>query len=822
MRHLAPLPSCRGRSPTKLIGSAPKLRSLRLSPRSCIAWPAAVAALLCGHAAVSQVAPAEDVDTGIVLRPADRLQALPRGAAASALPVTLSAREIRGRPDLETEAEGDAVFRRGGLLISADRLTYDHSQDLARATGGVRISRDGNVYTGPELELKVQRFEGFFLNPTYRFARTNAGGTAARVDFLDADRSIAIAATYSSCPTDGSGGPAWLLTTDRVKLDFETNEGVAEGAVLRFLGVPILAAPSLSFPLSDERKSGWLPPNMNLDNRSGFQLAVPYYWNIAPNRDATLTPLLSSRRGLGIDTEYRYIEPRYGGSANLNLLPNDRVTGRSRYALDVIHEGRLASEWELQLRSLRVSDDSYWKDFPRGLRSLASRLLATDLLARRTQPLGAGEGTVYARVQRWQVLQDPDPASRIDAPYERLPQLGARVAQRVGAGFDVAFEGEANRFGLPPGVADPTRATGVRLHAIGSMARPYVSPGWSLTPRLSFNAASYALDQPLSDGRKSAARIIPTLSVDSSWVFERDAQWFGRAMRQTLEPRLLYVNTPFHDQIRLPNFDAAAKDFNFESIYTDNAFSGVDRVSDANQVTAGVTTRVLDPQTGAEALRLGIVQRFLFSDQRLTPECTAQLCTPLTQRFSDVLLLGSTRLLRDWTLDSSVQYNAATRRTTRSIIGARFAPGPFRTVNAAYRYTRDQSEQVELGWQWPLSGSTPAEGDRSRSAAGSGGGGSCQGSWYSVGRFNYSTRDSRVTDSVLGFEYDAGCWIGRIVSERLSTGRSEATTRLLLQLELVGLSRLGSNPLQVLKDNIPGYKLLRDDRAVPAPLTPYD
>ena len=237
-------------------------------------------------------------------------------------------------------------------------------------------------------------------------------------------------------------------------------------------------------------------------------------------------------------------------------------------------------------------------------------------------------------------------------------------------------------------------------------------------------------------------------------------------------------------------------------------------MSDSHQLTAGVTSRVLDPDTGAERLRLGLVQRYLFRDQRITPDGNV-----FTQRFSDVLLLGSTTLVPNLTLDASVQYSPDIGRTVRSIVGARYSPGPFRTVGATYRFARSLSEQVELAWQWPIYGpvASSLEANRLRPAS------QCSGSWYSVGRINFSTKDSRVTDSVLGLEYDSGCWIGRIVAERLSTGRSEATTRLALQLELVGLSRLslGSNPLQVLKDNIPGYRLLREDRNSPAlPATP--
>ncbi|MFT3664025.1 LPS-assembly protein LptD [Piscinibacter sp.] len=740
----------------------------------------------------------------------------PRGEAAKALPIILRARSLRGRPDLETVAEGEAEFRRGGLLLSADQLSYLHSDDLAVARGNVRITRDGNVYSGPELQLHVQRFEGFFLQPEYHFGRTGAGGTARRIDFIDEQRAVASGATYTSCPVEPGGGePAWLLSTDKVRMDFEANEGIAEHAVLRFYGVPILGAPVLSFPLSDERKSGWLPPSINIDSKSGLQLSVPWYWNIAPNRDATLTPMVSAKRGVGGEAEFRYLEPGYHGRINLHGLPNDRLAGRARYALQLEHESTLPLGASFSMKGLRVSDDIYWKDFPSAVPSLTPRLLLADAALRRDFDGWSG----YARVHRWQVLQDAD--ARIEAPYDRAPQVGVRGTRRFGNGFEFALETELNRFAIPTdGLADPLgatqRPTGVRWHALGSIARPFGTPGWTVTPRASFNAAAYSLDEPLA-GRRSVSRVIPTLSVDSHWQFERDANWFGRDVRQTLEPRLMYVNTPYRAQDARLAFDTAQRDFNFESLYAENAFSGVDRVSDAHQITAGVTTRFLDPATGAEALRLGMVQRYLFRDQRITGECSnstdplvAPDCKPLTQRFSDVLLLGSTTLSKRWNLDGSIQYSPDLKRTVRSILGARYSPGPYRTFGLTYRLTRKLSEQVELGWQWPLYGRTPAE------AAAGGGGSQCKGSWYSVGRINYSLRDSRVTDSVVGFEYDAGCWIGRVVAERLSTGRSEATTRLMLQLELVGLSRLGSNPLQVLKDNIPGYKLLREENSTPA------
>ncbi|MGZ8261094.1 MAG: LPS-assembly protein LptD, partial [Caldimonas sp.] len=732
------------------------------------------------------------------------------GEAARQLPIILRAREVRGRPDLDASAEGDVEFRRGGMVIHADKLTYDQAEDLARATGHVVVTRDGNVFSGPELQLKVERFEGFFRTPTYRFARTGAGGKARLIEFIDDQRAAASDATYSSCTIeDGDGEPVWILKARELRIDNETNEGIARDAVLRFYGVPILASPVLSFPLSEERKSGFLPPSFGIDSRSGFQAAIPYYWNIAPNRDATFTMQESVRRGPSLDSEFRYLEPSFFGSVNAKLMPRDAVADRSRYSLRADHEGSLPYDAYAQLKVLRVSDDDYWKDFPGELKSLTPRLLPTDLLVSRP----FGDWTTYARALRWQVLQTIDPTTRIDSPYERTPQVGARYAGPWRGGFDVAFETEFNRFANPDDRYLAHRQTGLRTHALGSIARPFFSPGWSVTPKLSFNAASYALDLPLADGRTSASRVIPTFSIDSAWTLERATSFFGRAVRQTLEPRLFYVNTQYRSQQDLPNFDAAPKDFNFDSLFTENSFSGVDRVSDSNQLTAGVISRVLDPDTGAEALRVGLAQRYRFRDQRITPDNV-----PLTQRFSDVLVFGSTSLVPRWLFDTALQFNPDSHRIERSLASVRFSPGPYRTVGLTYRLARGLSEQVELGWQWPVYGRGPGE----RGARAAGGGNGCNGTLYSVGHVNYSTRDSRLTDSIVGFEYDAGCWIGRVVVERLSTGRSEATTRLLLQLELVGLSRLGSNPLRVLKDNVPGYQLLREERTTTSPFTPYD
>lgn len=730
-------------------------------------------------------------------------------------PVKIEARKISGTVEDEARAEGDVELRRGGLLLKADRLTYRTEGDRAVAEGRVSVSREGSTFRGPRLELQVQTFEGFFLQPEFDIGRTKTGGRAQRIDFAGSSRFQATQPIYSSCPLDGSGGPDWLLTARKLSVDLDANEGVAEGARLQFLGVPLLVWPRLSFPVTGDRKSGWLPPDFRLDSRSGAALGVPYYWNIAPNRDATLSPRLVTRRGAALDSEFRYLEPSFRGRLWLDWMPSDRLAGRARHAVQSTHEGGLPwsagstggrYEWAVT----RVSDDDWWKDFSTGALSWTPRLLP--LLAAAEQPLtlSALEAQAYVRTRRWQVLQSlTDPMA---SPYNRTLQAGVRGQGALPAGLDGEFELEFNRFDLPnvTGVAgfagnsaSATRPNAHRLHLTGHLERAWRQPGGWLTPRLALNVAGYDLDQALPDGRQRLARAIPTFSLDGGLTFERSTTAFGRALRQTLEPRFLYVNTPWREQSPYLTFDSAGKDFNFSSIFTGNEFSGVDRVSDANQLNVGAVTRLVDAATGGELMRLGVVQRLLFSDQRITPDGQ-----PFTGRASDLLVLGSTSVIPRWSLEGSLRWNAEDQAAVRSVVTARHDAGQSRLLNATYRYNRGLTEQWEFGWQWPLRWSLGRAVPASAAPAPAAG---CQRRWYSLGRMNYSVRDQRVTDALVGFEVDAGCWTSRLFVEQQAAGRGQSTTRLMFQLELAGLSRSAAGPLRVLKDNAAGFRPMRED-----------
>lgn len=743
-------------------------------------------------------------------------------------PVFVFGDRISGRPDLETVIEGSAELRRGATAIRADRIEYDQPEDQVKNRGNVRINNAGNRFEGPELEIQLERFEGFFTQPSYRFLRNGGNGQAGRVDFIDQKHLTAHDASYTTCErnNEASWEPAWTMRATRFDFDLDQEVGVATGAVIRFKNVPILALPEISFPLTDKRKSGFLPPTVGLSSVNGFQVQQPYYFNIAPNRDATLSPTLMSKRGVDLTGEFRYLDPDYKGQARVNFLPNDQLRDRDRWSYGYQHSGVIHSglpavgDLNLSLNLNRASDNDYWRDFPTGTTSAATtqRLLAQDA----TLSWSRGFFSSSVRTLKWQTLQDV--SSPITPPFDRLPQLTAAYRRvdaplaGLGNGFDWSVEGDftrfssANRLTLQP---DSSRAF-TRLQ----VSRPWLSSSGYITPKLQLHATNYQFSTPFN-GLTSASRTVPTFSLDSGLQFERQASVLGRSLTQTLEPRAFYVRTPFRDQSRLPNFDSGANSFNFSTVFTENAFVGNDRISDANLLTLGLTSRLLDPATGAEAARFGVAQRLRREDQRVTLPGVL----PVSDRISDLLVGASVNWVPQWSFDSTVQYNVKTRQSERATVGARYNPGNYRVISAAFRRQRNisglgnlsESKQFDVGWQWPIN---DLWGDKGRDlGAGQGQG---AGRYYSVGRLNYSAIDKRLVDAVVGVEYDGCCWIGRVVLQRFQNSVSASNTQILFQLELVGFSRLGASPLATLKSNIPGYQLLREKITTPSRFTTYD
>jgi LPS-assembly protein len=497
------------------------------------------------------------------------------------------------------------------------------------------------------------------------------------------------------------------------------------------------------------------------------EISTPYYLNLAPNRDLTIAPREFSKRGLQMTAQLRYIDRDYDGDVRLERMNNDRVRHINRYATTIQHNQRFSSNLTGYLNINKVSDDDYFRDLSSRINITSQTTLPRDGMLN----YNGGWWTASARAQRFQTLQDP--LNPIVEPYGRLPQFTLNAARQYVGGVDLAINSEFVKF------SHPTSVIGSRLTLYPSASLPLIGAGGYFTPKLGFHSTGYTLARNPVGTPESLQRVLPIASVDSGLTFERDTAFLGQKFRQTLEPRFYYLNVPFREQSRIPLFDTGLADFNYAQVFSENLFNGGDRIADANQLTIAATSRILSPASGQEVLKATIGQRHYFKNQQVALN---ELTPTRTDKTSDFLAALSGRLSRNWSLDSALQFNPHRNFFERLGMGARYQPEIGKTLNLGYRFTRDSLNQVDLSAQWPLGGG-----------------------WSGVARYNYSVRDSRLVESLGGFEYNAGCWIGRVILQRFAAATGNFTSAVFVQLELNGFSRIGSNPLETLKRNIPGY-----------------
>jgi len=706
-----------------------------------------------------------------------RLPSTIGGAGTADLPTSLSARRIDGVSDKEAIAEGDVVLRRGNRTISADWLKFSSETEVVEAKGNVRLEQEGAVLTGPALRLRTTDSIGSIETPSYsispRVRRPNqapvsARGDATRIDLEGEGLYRLFNATFTTCVP---GDDSWYVEVEELGLDFGREVGTARWATVHFFGTPILKAPYLDFSLNNRRKTGFLVPTVGTSGKNGTEVSLPYYFNLAPNRDLTLTPRLMAKRGLMLGSEFRYMEANHRGNARFEYLPEDQVRGGRRSALSVVH-GFDSGPYSAGLTLNKVSDNDYFRDLSNRLNFVSQSYLPREGFVRYSGTLGeGGTWSAAARAQSFQTLQLPN--AQVPIQYSRLPQVLLNAEKPDFYGTDFSFKGEVVDF------HHPTLVRGVRSTVNPSIAMPLLSSAGYVTPKLGFHSTTYSLSNAAAGVATSAQRTLPVASIDSGLVFERDSSYFGQAFQQTLEPRAYYLYVPYRDQRQIPLFDTAEADFNYAQIFSENSFTGGDRVNDANQVTLALTSRLLSPSSGQEAFRATIAQRYYFARQQVTlnPASSARNFSA-----SDWLASVSGRIARNWTLEGATQYSDRESRVERLTLATRYQPEVHKTLNLSYRYLRQQFNQVDVSAQWPLTRKL-----------------------YGVGRYNYSVRDHRVVEALAGFEYNGDCWIGRVVVQRFASALGVATRAVFLQLELNGFSRIGSNPLEALKRNIPGY-----------------
>lgn len=744
-------------------------------------------------------------------------------------PLFVVADQIEGRTDEVTEAVGNVELRKAGSLLYADKVLYRPLEDEIEATGQVRLLQDGAEVKTPHLRMKLSEQIGFAEQAEYRIVRevpskvyrqqqivvtaatsnattagapmmlnvpnsyglpttlpprrpSEAAGTAERVDFEGENQITLNEATYSTCKP---GQTDWYLQSSEMHLDYDENVGDAKHASVWFGGVPIFYSPYASFALNHKRRSGFLHPFYSASTKNGFDITLPYYWNIAPDYDVTLYPRYMGKRGVQLGGEAQYLDYNYRGTWRGEYLPNDEIEGRQRYAYNIQHVHNLGRGVSALVNWQAVSDDRYWED-------LSSRLLQTSATQLPRQlmlgysPLPGIQSSL--QVLRYQTLQ-PDPTNPIARPYFLEPQLNVLGYKANVLKTDMSMIGQFSRF------VHPDKVQGDRVVFYPQVSLPIVHPAFQITPKIGMHLTNYALNQQVAGEPTSLSRSLPTFSLDSTVIFEREGKLLDREYIQTLEPRLYYVNIPYKDQSRIPVFDSGLTDFNFAQIFSENRYSGFDRINDANQLTAALTTRILDGTTGAERFKAMIGQRYYFRDQRVSIPGETQRPAD----FSNMIAAVNGLVAPKTYADMAWEFNDSKGVTERFATGLRFQPDYGKVLSASYRYTRNaltgkpSVDQIDIAGQWPLS---------SR--------------WYAVGRYNYSllgkqnsitgeTKGGQLLEAIAGLEYNTGCWAARVVAQRLEAVSGTPNTSVFFQLELTDFASIGSNPIGLLRRTIPGY-----------------
>lgn len=719
-------------------------------------------------------------------------------------PTIIIADQISGTTDIETRATGHVELSKPGVRLVADQLTHTQIKDEADASGNVVLTGIKEQISGPHVRLGLTDSVGFFENPRYEISSTHppnplanaafdqnlvAHGTAERLEFAGKGKYTLTEATYSTCKPATNGDVDWFARAGRLSIDQNADVGSGRDVTVYFQGVPILYTPWIAFPLSNQRQSGLLTPTIGSTSKSGFEYTQPIYWNIAPDLDATFSPRLMSKRGVLLGTEFRYLDPSYVGQARYEYLPDDNLTGTNRHAYALNHAQQFSAGVNGSVTFNGVSDDTYFSD-------LSNRLAVTsqvNLLRQGTLSYASTWWSATLLAQSFQTLQDPL-LPPVTVPYKMLPKFGVS-AVRADLPFGAVFSLQGEVVSFQGGSA--TQVDGNRFTLYPQVALPLQVSALSITPKIGYFATKYSIDYLRGSGLPDhPSTSVPIMSLDSTVVFERDIDWTQGAMLQTLEPRLYYVYIPYRNQSQIPVFDTGNADFNFSQMFAENRFAGGDRIGDANQLTGVVTSRLIDPATGAEIVRGSFGQRLYFS----TKQVGLPGETVVSNNRTDFLGEISLQIFPHTTGTAAWQYNSQLNQTERFNIGAQYRPENGKILNASYRYTHADStngqpgvSQIDVSGHWPLSRS-----------------------WQAVGRYNYSFEGKRIVETLAGLEYGEGCWALRFVAQRLATQTQDSSTALFLQLELNGLSRIGSDPLETLKRSVRGYGIINQPSADPA------
>ncbi|HEU4617657.1 MAG TPA: LPS assembly protein LptD [Gammaproteobacteria bacterium] len=682
--------------------------------------------------------------------------------------VEISAGHLEGGTRSGFVLSNGVQITRGDQSLAGQRAIYDSQSQHGQVEGRVTYE-DANVMVfGEDADFDTENRRVSFGEAGFEIPARPARGSAQQVT-IGGDKTMSLSSVhFTTCPVDS---PTWELQASSLLLDVDRGFGTARGVKLEFKGVPIFYAPFFTFPISDERKSGFLTPSFGQRDRTGLDISVPYYLNLKPNIDLTIEPHYLSKRGLKLDNELRYLLPRTVGEFSMSYLPNDDVTSLTRWYVDLQHRTAFAEGWDVQAGIEQVSDDAYFEDLGSSL-SVTSQLYLDRYI---DVTYSAPYWSVRSRLQNYQTI-DATIAPE-DRPYERLPQVLFQGRWYRGL---LGLDSSSELVNFERDVGE----TGWRLDSTEELSLRFARAGLYLTPAVALRQTNYWLGNTPVGSDDSLSRTVPVTSLDAGLRLERVGRG-SRGWLQTLEPRVLYVRVPFVDQSNLPVFDTIVPDFNLVQLFRKYQYVGPDRISDTDQVSVGFTGRLIDEETGEQKLAATLGQtRYLTSQNVTLPGAE-----PLTANASDYVAEVSVNVLRTWSLDLGLQWNSDTNRAARTETRFEYRPAPDRLFGFGYRYRRGVLQQGDVSLVWPAT-------DR----------------WRVIGRYSYSFFENEPLERFLGWEYDSCCWRFRVVGRSYVGHRTgETDNGISVQFELKGFSQRATAPEELLDRGILGYRGLSEE-----------
>lgn len=702
--------------------------------------------------------------------------------------IEIQAEDVHYEGDGTSTLKGRVSIRQPGRRIDADEAELTQNSNEGRFRGNILIAEPGLLLTGDQAEFDFTTQQARIQRTEFVSSAINAHGRADRIE-RNQDGLLTIArGVYSTCPPDNR---SWAFEARNIRLNQATGRGEVSNAILQVRDVPVLYIPYFNFPIDARRQTGILIPRFGNTNDGGFDFALPVYLNLAPNYDATLTPRLMSRRGTMLEGEFRYLLPYLGtGQIEGGFLPNDQLyDDRDRQSLSWRQTGRLTPDLLLNTNVNYVSDSAYFID------------LGTDLSIANTAFQERLAELIYARNDHWTLLgrvqgyQTIDPLiTDIDKPYARLPQLLLTAGRPEARGLAPALRSELVYFERSVDDASGPEVNGARFGFDPSVSYVLSGAAGHLTPRLRLRALNYELTGAgIAGGSRSESVAVPDFSLDGQLVFERTQ---GRFM-QTLEPRAFYLFAPYQDQDQLPNFDTANTTFAYQQLFRDSRFAGGDRLDDANQLSLGLTSRILTPATGEEVVRASVGQIQYFRDRKVRLDPATPVATDTS---SGLAAQVAAPIGRGWSSTADALWTANLEHASQIGVNFNYLPeSRDRLANLGYNYRRQDPalgqqalRQAHVSFVQPFGPH-----------------------WQLLGLWQYDLRGDEIQEQVAGLQYEACCWKVRLFDRRfladpddISPGARRERSAIFIEIELKGLAGISSGVRSLLNNNMFGYNQL--------------